>query len=410
MKILHILDHSLPYFSGYSFRSDYIIRAQLRLGLHPVVITSPNHEEFSRAIETIDGVEYHRLRWPALAQRLQNLSFLKQAAWLSALSSQIARLIDDLEVDLVHAHSPSINGHAAARAARMTAAPWIYELRYYDEDAAVDRGKTAHNSIRYRLGRTLEQAILKRAAQVVTISESLRNNLISRGIDESRVSVVPNGVDTSYFQPCEPDAGLKERHSLSGKATVGFIGSFYFYEGLEHLVDAVILLAAKGRDLKLLLVGEGEADRMLRDRIPERLRDHFIFTGRVAHADVRRYYSVMDVLVYPRIRSRLTGLTTPLKPLEAMAMEKAVAGSDAGGIRELLVDGETGILFQPGNPQALADRLEELIESESMRRAIGRKARDFVVRNRDWTMIVGRYSGIYQKAKMQDRNYAFNRG
>jgi glycosyltransferase involved in cell wall biosynthesis len=150
--------------------------------------------------------------------------------------------------------------------------------------------------------------------------------------------------------------------------------------------------------VKLLLVGEGEAGDMLRRRAPADLRDHFVFAGKAPHDEVRRYYSVMDILVYPRVSSRLTELTTPLKPLEAMAMEKVVVGSDVGGIRELLDDGETGFLVEPGNPHALAKCLSALIGNETARRAVGKNAREFVVRERDWEKIVARYLNVYQSA------------
>ncbi len=398
MKVLHILDHSLPYFSGYSFRSDYIIRAQRRLGLHPVVVTSPKHEDFSRERETIDGVDYHRLNWPSLSVRLQNIPLVKQAACVSALAKKIRRLAAELKVEVIHAHSPSLNGLAAARAARELSLPWIYELRYYDEDAAVDRGKTQYNSPRYRLARRLEQSALRQAARVTTISRALVADLITRGIDPRKIFEVPNGVDTDHFRPAEPDAELIARHGLAGKTVIGFIGSFYFYEGLEHLLDAVALLSRGRSDVKLLLVGEGEAEGMLLERARRSLCEHFVFAGKAPHDDVRRYYSVMDILVYPRISSRLTELTTPLKPLEAMAMERVVVGSDVGGIRELFNGGETGFLVEPESPQALAECLSRLVEGESLRRAAGKRAREFVARERDWGKIVERYLKIYKEA------------
>jgi PEP-CTERM/exosortase A-associated glycosyltransferase len=392
MRILHILDHSLPYFSGYSFRSDSILRAQRRLGLHPVALTSPKHENFSSERETINGIDYHRTHWPLAAARLP---LIKQAVCVAALTKKIINLAGQQKIDLIHAHSPSLNGLAASRASRELKLPWIYELRYYDEDAAVSRGKTRHNSLHYRLARRIEHSALRRARFVTTISRALRTDLISRGVDAERIFVVPNGVDADYFHPREPDQRLVAKLGLANKTIIGFIGSFYFYEGLDHLIDAMILLLAKRSDVKLLLVGEGEADWMLRKRIPGQLWDHFVFTGKVAHDEVRRYYSVMDILVYPRLSSRLTELTTPLKPLEAMAMERAVVGSDIGGIRELFNDGETGFLVEPGKPQALAKRLSSLVESETMRRAVGMRAREFVVQERNWEMIVKRYLNIY---------------
>jgi PEP-CTERM/exosortase A-associated glycosyltransferase len=395
MKVLHVLDHSLPYLSGYSFRSDYIIRAQKRLGLRPIVITSPKHEDFKQECETIDGVDYHRLGWPRFSARIP---LVNQSARLAVLTREIGRLAEDLKVDLIHAHSPSINGLAALLATRELKLPVVYELRYYDEDAAVSREKTGYNSLRYRLTRWLEQLALEKASGVTTISNALRADLISRGVDVGKIFEIPNGVDTNYFQPQEPDAELIARHHLAGKTIIGFIGSFYFYEGLENLIDAMILLLAKRDDVKLALVGEGEAEPKLRQLVPRQLLDHFVFAGKVAHADTRRYYSTMDILVYPRVRSRLTELTTPLKPLEAMAMEKTVVGSDVGGLRELFGDGERGFLVEPENPQALEKRLLSLVDSASVRRAIGQRAREFVAQERDWDKIAPRYLDVYRVA------------
>ncbi len=398
MRILHVLDHSLPYFSGYSFRSDYIVGAQKRSGLSPVVVTSPKHEDFRRECETIGEVDYHRLRWPAVTAPLRKIPLLSHSLCVAALTKEIKRLAEALKVDVIHAHSPATNGLAALRAALESNLPVIYELRYYDEDAAAGRGKTSYNSPRYLLSRRLEQSVLEKAARVTTIGKALRADLISRGLDPGKVFEIPNGVDANLFQPREPDAELIARYDLAGKTVIGFIGSFYFYEGLEHLIDAVILLLAKRSDVKLLLVGEGEAAGMLRKRVPGQLWEHFVFTAKVVHADAPRYYSVMDILVYPRSRSRLTELTTPLKPLEAMAMEKVVVGSDVGGLRELFDDGEAGFLVEPQNPRALAKRLLSLIESPIVRDAMGKRAREFVLREREWDKIVSRYLNVYREA------------
>lgn len=398
MKVLHVLDHSLPYFSGYSFRSDAILRAQRQLDWQPVVVTSPKHEEFTNDVETIGGIEYHRTHWPPFS-KLQAVPMVKQMAAVAALSKQIKRLAAELRVDVIHAHSPSLNGLAAAQAAKALKLPWVYELRYYEEDAAVDRGKTRHNSLRYRLAARMEQQALEQADGVTTISHALRDDLVRRGISPEKIVEIPNGVETEFFQPREPDAELILKYELFQKTVIGFIGSFYFYEGLEFLIDAAVAIMTHRNDIVLLLVGNGEAIEMLQTRIPGQLRDRFIFTGNVPHDEVRRYYSVMDILAYPRKRSRLTELTTPLKPLEAMAMGKAVVGSDIAGIRELFDGGNVGYLVEPENAEVLAHRLLRLVESESERRAAGTRAREFVVQSRDWMRIVEKYFVVYGNAK-----------
>jgi len=396
MRILHVLDHSLPYFSGYSFRSDYILRTQQWLGMQPAVITSPKHEDFASEQETADGIDYYRTRWPQFS-RVQNLPLARQMACVAVLAKEVKRLAAELKVDVIHAHSPSLNGLAAAQAAKALNLPWVYELRYYEEDAAVDRGKTHHNSLRYRLSQRLEQSAIEQADCVTTLSSALREDLIGRGIPPEKIIEIPNGVDIVHFQPSEPDAELIAKYNLTGKFVLGFIGSFYSYEGLEVLIDAAVEILAKRGDVVVLLAGEGEAEAMLKERIPDRLRPHFIFAGKVPHREAPRYYSVMDIAVYPRKRSRLTDLTTPLKPLEALAMGRVVVGSDVGGHRELFGYGEAGFLVEAGNSNALAARLLSLMENEAERRAMAQRGREFVLLDRDWETVVSRYIEIYKK-------------
>ncbi|MFN0086557.1 MAG: TIGR04063 family PEP-CTERM/XrtA system glycosyltransferase [Blastocatellia bacterium] len=393
MRVLHVLDHSLPYFSGYSFRSDSIIRAQRRLGYQPVVITSPKHETFTAACETRDEVSYHRLRWPVKSDRAPAAN---QVVCIATLAGAIVDLARRCRPDVIHAHSPALNGIAAAYAAWRLGVPWIYEIRYFEEDAAVERGKLAAGSARYRLLQSLEIAAARRAGRIATIGRALRGDLMARGIDEDRIFLAPNGVDTNFFAPRPPDRELAARLGLAGQTVIGFLGSFYHYEGLENLVEAARLLLETRRDVRLLLVGEGEEMEPLRRRIPEALRPFVLFAGKAPHEEAPRYYSLMDVVAYPRLRSRLTELTTPLKPLEAMSMERAVIGSDLGGIRELFDDGRVGILVPPDDPRAIADCLRRLIERPEERRALGPPARRFVQRERDWETIVRGYEPIYK--------------
>lgn len=395
MRVLHVLDHSLPYFSGYSFRSDAILRAQWQLGFDPVVVTSPSHRDFTQDCETRAGIVYHRLRWPFGWERVP---LIKQTARVTVLARAIKQLAAEWKVDLIHAHSPAFDGLAAARAAQALGLPWVYELRYYDEDAAVARGKFAFNSWPYRLARRLEQTALTHAPHITTISQALRADLITRGIAPERITVIPNGVDTAVFQPMEPDAELVARYGLAGHTVFGFIGSFYFYEGLDDLIRAALRVIDERPNVRLLLVGDGEAMRDLRALVPDALRDCFIFTGNIAHDEVKRYYSVMDAVVYPRRRSRLTELTTPLKPLEAMAMSRPVVASNVGGLRELIEGDSAARFYEPGDVEALATCLRELAAQPALGQAMGRRARRFVVRERSWVTIVARYADVYQTA------------
>jgi glycogen synthase len=405
MRILHVLDHSLPYFSGYSFRSSSIINTQRQLGLQPVVVTSPKHEDFKQPMETMNDVDYYRVNWPGFYFLPQPVKFpmLRHAACVAALADRVVEVARQVKPDVIHAHSPSLDGLAAGRAARKLGLPWIYELRYYEEDTAVDRNKTAYNSPRYRFSRWLEQRAMEQADVVVTIASALRADLIKRGIPDSKIYESPNGVDTAAFVPREPDQEIIAQHRLAGKTVVGFIGSFYIYEGLDILVDAMLLLLKTRKDLALLMAGEGESEPILKAKIPPELQAHFIFAGRVPHRDVQRYYSAMDILAYPRISSRLTELTTPLKPLEAMAMDRAVIGSRIGGIAELVRHDDTGLLVEPSDPKALADAIAHLTDHPDERRAFAARGLAFVRETRDWKRIVERYPPIYEKLVAQTR-------
>ncbi len=129
------------------------------------------------------------------------------------------------------------------------------------------------------------------------------------------------------------------------------------------------------------------------------LEGKVVVAGKVPPADVPALYSVADVLVYPREPSRLTDLVTPLKPLEAMSMGKVVVGSDVGGLRELITDGETGLLFRAGDGVDLERALERALDDAGLQRRLGLDGRAHVVRSRDWRALAARYLPIYAAAR-----------
>jgi glycosyltransferase involved in cell wall biosynthesis len=179
---------------------------------------------------------------------------------------------------------------------------------------------------------------------------------------------------------------------------LGFLGSFYAYEGLVLLIEALPPLLSERPRLRLLLVGEGPTEDLLRSRARELgVGDRVIFAGRVPHAEVRRYYDLVDVLVYPRFAMRLTETVTPLKPLEAMAMGKLLVASNVGGHRELVRDGETGLLFEAGNASDLVRKIQLALDDRELARRIPLQARRFVEEERTWAKGVARYRPLYER-------------
>jgi glycogen(starch) synthase len=151
--------------------------------------------------------------------------------------------------------------------------------------------------------------------------------------------------------------------------------------------------------LRVLLVGGGPQEAALRAQAQALgLLDCVLFVGRVAHADVHRYYGLIDVLAYPRLPVRLTELVTPLKPLEAMAQGHVFVASDVGGHRELVRHGETGHLFRAGDADALEGAIEAVLAQRDRWPQLRAQARRFVEGERTWAASVARYRAVYQRA------------
>lgn len=336
-RILHVLDHSLPLHSGYTFRTRAIMKAQQRAGWDVAGLTGLRHSAngggAGLAAETHEGLSFHRTPGHTALP-----SPMREWREVAMLAERIRALHREHPFDLIHAHSPVLNGLAAHRAAQQLGLPLVYEIRAFWEDAAVGNGTGTENSPRYRLTRALETHIVRQADAVAVICEGLKHDLIA----------------------------------------------------------AMARLRRQQPGTQLLLVGGGPCEPALRAQAAASdAAEHIHFTGRVPHEEVERYYSLIDMLVYPRKAMRLTELVTPLKPLEAMAQRRLVAASDVGGHRELIEHGRTGTLFAADDPDALADAVGGLLTSRDMWEERRDTAQAFVRAERDWARNVHRYDPVY---------------
>ncbi|MGV3731329.1 MAG: TIGR04063 family PEP-CTERM/XrtA system glycosyltransferase [Sphingopyxis sp.] len=394
-RILHVLDHSLPTHSGYTFRTRALMKAQVAKGWEVAGVTGVRHPEPGPDGETVDGLTFYRT--PPIAPAL---SPLREWREIDALAKRVEALARDWKPDVLHAHSPVLDGLAALRVGKRLGIPVIYEIRAFWEDAAVGNGTGREGSLRYRLTKMVETYAVKSADAVAVICEGLRGDLIARGIDPAKITVSPNGVDLELFgdPPPRDDALASALGFAADDAVIGYIGSFYDYEGIDDLIAAMPALAAAQPKARLLLVGGGPMEAALKGQAaasPASAQIHFV--GRVPHDQVGRYYSLIDILAYPRKKMRLTDLVTPLKPLEAMAQGKLVAASDVGGHRELIEDGATGTLFAPDDPAAIAAALAKLLENRDMWPDRRQTARIFVETHRNWSSNILRYEPVYQR-------------
>jgi len=399
MKILHVLDHSIPQHSGYAFRTLAIVREQRRRGWETAHVTSTKHPVGVGAqidYETVDGLGFYRTR--RSSSPLRNLGPLAQWGVIEDLARRLDEVVERERPDIVHAHSPALNGIAAARVARRKGLPLVYEIRAFWEDAAVDHGTSREGGVRYRATRALETRAIRAADHVTTICEGLRGEIVARGKPAADVTVIPNAVDIDRFEIIGArDTALAQRLNVDDAPTFGFIGSFYGYEGIEMLVRALRLLRSAHPALKLVLVGGGPEEPRVKALIDQLdLHEHVVLTGRVPHDEVQRYYSLIDVLAYPRLKKRITDLVTPLKPLETMAQGRLVIASDVGGHRELIEDGQTGLMFEAGSVESLADAVERALEDPALRERLRANGRRFVTEERNWAASVARYAPVYE--------------
>jgi PEP-CTERM/exosortase A-associated glycosyltransferase len=397
MRILHILDHSLPLQSGYVYRTLGIVNQQRALGWEPVLLTGGKHYAPGPERERIGTWEF--IRTPIPTGIVARLPWLRELKIVSDLDRRLDDVIEEVRPGILHAHSPALNALSAIRAGRRHGVPVVYEMRSLWEDASGSGSAQNTPGLRYRVTKLLETHALRRADAVTTICQGLQEDMTARGIPSEKITIIPNAVDRDAFSgPGIPDRALAERLGLAGRTVLAFFGSFYFYEGLHLLLHALPLLQQHRTDISILLVGGGPEESNLR-RITRDLgvAESVVFAGRVSHEEMLQYYDLADVFVFPRVSMRLTELVTPLKPLEAMAQERIVVASSVGGHRELIRDRETGYLFPPNEPRRLAEGVLAAFADRRSWPRIRARASEFIDAERSWTHSVARYAEVYAR-------------
>jgi len=398
-RVLHIQDHTIPELSGYAVRSRYIVACQRALGLDARVVSSARHPACNSREETLDGIPFFRTARPQslVARAMSPLPILREWPLTRALEERIVEVASAFSPQVLHAHSPIFNGWATRRAARRLGLPWVYEIRAFWEDDAVDKKKIREWGFTYRQVRAAETRICRDASAVVTICRGLREDIISRGIPATKVHLIANGVDSERFVVRERDEQLAQRCGVQGERVIGFVGSFFRYEGLPLLVHAFADLVRDNPRVKLLLLGGGEDEAAVRTAVASLgIEASVILPGRVPHAEVDAWYSLIDLLVYPRLSVRLTELVTPLKPLEAAAAGKCMLGSDVGGVKELLERVGCKRLFRAGSRPDLVQAMQEWLRtSEEALRAEQSRQVDLAAAECQWIQAVRPILSVY---------------
>jgi glycosyltransferase involved in cell wall biosynthesis len=396
--VLHLLKESLPYSeSGYTFRSRMTIATHRLAGWRPVVITSLGFPRYKGIVgfpllESVDGVEHHRLD---TSPELPSVKDWPVDIVLSDQARLTAQLADDLRPSVVQAASgfrgfdQALVGLAVARRARV---PFVYEVRGFLEQTWTNDVERSEKGEYFRLRRRQEQRCLVAADRVVTIADSMRDEIISRGVDPEKVHVVPNVVDVERFTSRPKRLDLIDSMGLSDRLVLGYVSNISWREGLSDLIRALRLLVDQRQSVTCLIVGEGpERQSLVKLAKDLGLSKEVHFTGHVPNERILDYYSLIDVFVVPRINDRASRLVTPLKPLEAMSMRIPVVASDLPALRELVAPGKRGLVFNPGEPSSLAAVLTTMIEDEGLRSDLAENAHQWVTNERTLESNVARY-------------------
>lgn len=384
MKIAYLsFDFGVPVFGtgGSSVHVREVVRALRSLG-HEVPVFSPAAEEGPSPLEDVHALP---LRGPALevVELLRN----EQAAlpehlfreWRRLLYAEYAQrellpVLRAFAPDVIYERY-SLFSYAGVELARALDAPLILEV-----NAPLAREAATHRELVLRsTAEELERRVLCAADALVVVSNALVDHARSLGVDEARIEVLPNAVDPDRFHAGVSGEAVRARYGLEDKRVVGFVGSLKPWHDLETLARAAELLYSEDARYHLLVVGDGPGMKSLRARDASWLTT----AGSVAHEDVPSHVAAMDAVVVP-LTEDASEYFSPVKLYEAMAMAKPVVAANAGQIGELAVDGETALLYRPGDANDLAAKLRDVFDRPAAGAAIGAAARRYVLEERTW--------------------------
>ena len=439
MKILHILANSPPDVNGYAIRTHGLLKAYSSIpSIEVVGLTSPWYPDRDTMVEPIemDGIMYHRclhptrqgsvrgvgMKWIAARGNARiegSAGFASKPLWKRAMQlalkplrpgfswieekimfryfeEKIIQTARSEKATIIHAHVPYRVGIPALRAARKLNIPFVYEMRGMWEESAVASGRWKPSGLAYRRFRRMETKLLKKADSVVCISNTLRKEAISRGVDSSKIVVVPNAVD-SNFENNKSELYHEMKERLNGKPVVGYIGSLRELEGVDLTAEAVSILKSKGIEVNFfVLTSESGQEDLRKYCMNLGISDKSFIVGPVPHNQVAPFYDLIDIFVVSRPDLRVTRLVTPLKPFEAMRGGCAVIVSGLPALSEIVKDETTGRLFDAGDAQDLANRIEELYHDEEQRIQLGESAKSWVEENRTWATAIEGMPPLYE--------------
>ena len=321
------------------------------------------------AAEAVDLLSHEGARLPEhLAKEWRALLYAERAQ--RVLEPELA----DFRPDAIYERY-SLFAYAGVELSRRLRVPLLLEV-----NAPLAAEQARHRVLVLKTtAEELERRIFRSADALLVVSAALADHANRLGVAPERVTVMPNAVDAERFHPRVSGAAVRARYGFHGKRVIGFAGSLKPWHDLDTLVAAVGMLAHGDPSAHLFVVGYGPGLAALRDSGA----DHVTCAGAVAHAEMPAFLAAMDVVAVPYPADAATYFS-PVKLFEAMAMGKPVVGARLGQVGELLADGRTGLLYEPGDPRDLARKLRAVFDMPDRGASLGEAAREWVVTTRTW--------------------------
>lgn len=286
--------------------------------------------------------------------------------------------------DLIHAHFSYPDGFGMIGLAKRWNIPLV-----------ISALGTIERQVAYEGSQTSKQIIeaLNFANRVLSVSEDLKLHIVNLGINENKVIVVPNGVDTEKFKPLGKENARNLLNLPVDKNIVLFVGALRSIKGVDYLIEAAKSFVNKNTELYMVGRDDGLKKNLVKMTYELKITDFVKFIGPVNHEDIPLWISASDILVLPSLSEG-----RPNVVLEALACEVPVVATDVGGIPELMINGETGYLVPSKNSLELSQKVNKLLENENLREKMGKIGRKSVIqRGLTWEAHAKKTVDIYSE-------------
>jgi glycosyltransferase involved in cell wall biosynthesis len=322
---------------------------------------------------------------------------LRRILYNKELAEDLKRRLENDPPDFIYERA-SIFATAGISLARHFKVPHILEL-----NAPLAQEQSVYRTTGFGdLAAQAERWTLNQTDAVLVVSSELRKHVLSLGVRPERIHIVPNGVDPAQFKPGKPDSKLRRKWKLNGAPVLGFVGGLRPWHGVEILPDLLARLNKSKRPIQLVIAGDGQLRSGLERQFKQReLLDHITFTGALPHEQLPGIIQQFDIALAPYPKHTHDFYFSPLKLFEYMACGIPVVAANLGQITEVISDGKTGLLYEPGQLDALANRCEKLLGDSRLRARIGAAAAAVIRREFTWDKNAARVAELAGRLKSE---------